>query len=341
METINFRLLASLANAARRCNVDLNEVMQALKLDIDMSGDPKRRMSLECFGRLFSEVELHKPTLHFPLVFGDSFNFDGLPELATFVTSASTPQQAMQVLDWSSKLLHPNLFFSTCKQGDELTLEIRVEDPRGVHKDQPGFVEATVAALLKFMRLLSPHEYLLKRVVFRHAPMASIEAYAELLKTEVVFEQDINGLVLDAAALDLPFPGGIPSAHLQAQAVILNRLLPEVEDHTLSKKLRSLLKSRLSLLAAPMETLADELHIHPRTLQRRLKEEGTSYAALLGAVRRDLACEMLSNSVLPIETIALNLGYSDRRSFTSAFIKWQGITPREFRSGLAPSPSSR
>ena len=41
---------------------------------------------------------------------------------------------------------------------------------------------------------------------------------------------------------------------------------------------------------------------------------------------------MLKFSVLDIETIAANLGYSDRRSFTSAFLKWQGMSPREFRN---------
>ena len=110
METINFQMLASLANAARRCDIDLNSVMQELKLEIDMSGDPRRRMSLSCFSSLFSAVEARKPSQHFPLVFGDSFNFDGLPELATFVTSASTPQEAMRVLDWSPKLDPPSTF---------------------------------------------------------------------------------------------------------------------------------------------------------------------------------------------------------------------------------------
>ncbi|HEX4919093.1 MAG TPA: AraC family transcriptional regulator ligand-binding domain-containing protein [Limnobacter sp.] len=332
METINFRMLASLANAARRCDIDLNEVMQALNLDIDMSGDPKRRMSLACFNRLFEAVDLRKPVHHFPLVFGDSFNFDGLPELATFVTSASTPQEAMRVLEWSPKLLHPNLTFSTSQKDGELALEIGVGDPLGEHNDLPGFVEAAVAAVLKFMRLLSPHEHLMKRVEFRHAPMASVEEYTALLKTSVHFLKPSNRLVVDAHALDLPLPGGIPSAHLQAQAVILNRLLPEVDELLLSKQLHRMYKSRLSLLSESLEGIASQLNMHPRTMQRRLKEEGTSFVELLAKVRHELACEMLSKSVLDIESIATNLGYSDRRSFTSAFIKWQGVTPREFRN---------
>ncbi|HEY1059096.1 MAG TPA: AraC family transcriptional regulator ligand-binding domain-containing protein [Limnobacter sp.] len=332
METINFQMLASLANAARRCDIDLNEVMQALQLDIDMSGDPRRRMSLPCFSALFKAVEARKPKHHFPLVFGDSFNFDGLPELATFVTSASTPQEAMQVLDWAPKLLHPNLQFETRIQGPEVALEVKVMDPAGVYNDLPGFVESTMAAVLKFVRLLSPQGSLVRRVEFRHAPMAAVSEYEQLLQADVLFSRPLNRLITNASALDVPLPGGIPSAHLKAQAVILNRLLPEVEETTLDRRIRRLLKSRLSLLAEPLDTICSELNIHPRTLQRHLKESGSSYGDVLNQVRHELAIEMLKGSVMDMETIASKLGYSDRRSFTSAFQRWQGISPREFRN---------
>lgn len=332
METINFRMLASLANASRRCGIDLNEVMQALQLEIDMSGDPRRRMSLACFHRLFEAVDARNPAQHFPLVFGDSFNFDGLPELATFVTSASTPQQAMRVLDWSPKLLHPSLAFTTEHNSQEFALDIVVNDPDGIYDNLPGFVEAAAAAVLKFMRLLSPHEHLLRRLEFRHAPLAPVQAYTELLQTTVTFNAPANRLVVDSVALDLPLPGGIPSAHDQAQALILNRLLPEVEEQSLARQVRGTLKSRLSLLGQPIDKIASVLALHPRTLQRRLKEEGISYAELVANLRHELACEMLSKSVMDIETIASRLGYSDRRSFTSAFLKWQGVSPREFRN---------
>lgn len=327
-------MLASLANAARRCDIDLNNVMQELKLEIDMTGDPKRRMSLACFDLLFKAVKARNPSSHFPLVFGESFNFDGLPELATFVTSASTPQEAMRVLDWSPKLLHPNLFFKTSRIDPNVALEVHVPDPAGVHSDLPGFVESSLSAVLKFIRLLSPHDQLVRRIEFKHPPMAEVQQYEDLLRTPVLFMQPLNRLVVDSSALDLPLPGGIPSAHHKAQAVILNRLLPDVEEQTLEKQVRRLLKSRLSLLGEPIDVIAQALALHPRTLQRRLKTLGKTYGDILANVRHELACEMLRGSVMDIETIAANLAYSDRRSFTSAFIKWQGVSPREFRNQI-------
>ncbi|HEX4855215.1 MAG TPA: helix-turn-helix domain-containing protein [Limnobacter sp.] len=337
METINFQMLASLANASRRCSVDLNSVLQELKLEVDMSGDPRKRMSLSSFNALFIAVKARNPSQHFPLVFGDSFNFDGLPELATFVTSASTPQEAMQVLDWSPRLLHPNLHFTTVRSADETALEIQVPDSMGLHADLPGFVESAVSAVLKFVRLLSPNEQVVRRVEFKHQAQADLQQYHDLLKTSVLFNRGGNRLVVDSSALEKPLPGGIPSAHRKAQAVIMNRLLVDVDSQNLETRIRRLLTSRLSLLAEPMETIAGLLTMHPRTLQRRLKEEGASFGDIVNKVRHGLALELLRGSVMDIETIASQLGYSDRRSFTSAFVKWQGMTPRDYRSKIKQS----
>ncbi|MCY1072981.1 helix-turn-helix domain-containing protein [Archangium lansingense] len=54
-----------------------------------------------------------------------------------------------------------------------------------------------------------------------------------------------------------------------------------------------------------METIADELRMSPRTFQRRLKESGTTYQALLDEVRREAACRLLGNTDLDAGEVAL------------------------------------
>lgn len=80
----------------------------------------------------------------------------------------------------------------------------------------------------------------------------------------------------------------------------------------------------------PMQTVAEELHIDPRTLRRRLAAEGTSFRALLDEVRRKLAIELLEQD-LPVEDIARQLGYAETANFTHAFKRWEGIAPSYFR----------
>ena len=86
-----------------------------------------------------------------------------------------------------------------------------------------------------------------------------------------------------------------------------------------------------------LDALAQELGLHARTLQRRLKELGDSHSAIQSRVRYRLAREWLQNTALSVEDISDRLGFSDRRSFTQAFARWSGVTPSQYRHH-PPSP---
>jgi AraC-like DNA-binding protein len=77
--------------------------------------------------------------------------------------------------------------------------------------------------------------------------------------------------------------------------------------------------------------LADMLGISTRTLARRLKAAGTSYAELLRRVQSERAENYLRHTSLPIAEIAERMGYSDPAAFTRAFQTWTGVTPARWR----------
>ncbi|WP_026306772.1 helix-turn-helix domain-containing protein [Smaragdicoccus niigatensis] len=82
-----------------------------------------------------------------------------------------------------------------------------------------------------------------------------------------------------------------------------------------------------------MESVADELHLDPRTLRRRLTEEGTSFRALVDDVRRTLAESLLADD-MTIDAIAVRLGYAETASLTHAFTRWTGMSPSRWRAHL-------
>ena len=81
-----------------------------------------------------------------------------------------------------------------------------------------------------------------------------------------------------------------------------------------------------------LEQVAGHLNISPRTLQRRLKEEGCIYKELIDQLRKDFAISYLKNRDLNINDIAYLLSYADASAFTRAFKRWTGKTPNEYRS---------
>jgi AraC-like DNA-binding protein len=82
--------------------------------------------------------------------------------------------------------------------------------------------------------------------------------------------------------------------------------------------------------------VAGKLGLGPRTLQRRLQEEGHRFADVLARVRYRLAIRYLEQPGADVESVSEKLGFSDRRSFTRAFARWSGVTPSAFLRRAAP-----
>jgi len=95
----------------------------------------------------------------------------------------------------------------------------------------------------------------------------------------------------------------------------------------------ALVRSKLfrdSGLFPTLPDVADELDIHPRTLRRRLAEEGTSFRALLNEARSTVAVDLLRNVGLTVEEVSTRLGYTEVSTFSHAFKRWRGVAPSAY-----------
>jgi AraC-like DNA-binding protein len=79
-----------------------------------------------------------------------------------------------------------------------------------------------------------------------------------------------------------------------------------------------------------IENVAEELACSPRTLQRRLLEEGTTFKEVCNQTRRDLACIYLRQVRFSPKETSFLLGYSDPSSFYRAFRRWTNQSPSAF-----------
>jgi len=171
-------------------------------------------------------------------------------------------------------------------------------------------------------------------VQFMHPRPTSVERYVAAFDTEPEFDAPENLLILPADVLDLPLPqaNAYNSAATQQQC---RNLLEERRSRTgLSGQVRDL------LLASPAQPpnaheIAHTLLMSPRTLRHRLAAEGTSYRELLDEIRQRLSEEMLIGGRLTVAETASRLGYVELSSFSQAFRRWHGMSPRAFRASRA------
>ncbi|MBB4910932.1 AraC family transcriptional regulator [Actinophytocola algeriensis] len=202
-----------------------------------------------------------------------------------------------------------------------------VLDDRLLPADVARFlVERDLAAIHTVIDELLPAGVPLTGLEFRFAEPEVSDQYEATFGLRPRFGCPANVATFDASYLTEPLP--LANAHTvamceaQCRDIVARRRARSGTAH----EVRELL-TRLGALGSPMPEVARELNLSTRTLRRRLEEEGTSFRALLDEVREALAEELLTKGAVPVEDVAVRLGYAEASSFIHAFKRWKGVTP--------------
>jgi AraC-like DNA-binding protein len=105
----------------------------------------------------------------------------------------------------------------------------------------------------------------------------------------------------------------------------------------LRRVLRQLLVSGAAQGKVSLEQVSNLFAIHRRTLNRRLRTQGTSFKTLVDETRYDIARQLLRDTRLSVLEVAVTLGYSDAAALTRAFRRWSGTSPAVWRSAHKPA----
>ncbi|MFL6089583.1 MAG: AraC family transcriptional regulator ligand-binding domain-containing protein [Aeromicrobium sp.] len=174
-----------------------------------------------------------------------------------------------------------------------------------------------------------------RSVDFRHEIAGGMKGpvltrYRETLGIAPTFGADRNVVVLDAANLDAPLPQADPHTAAMTQQMCEDLVDARKARAGLAGRVRNLIVAQLR----PPPSLPDVaaiLQMSPRTLRRRLASEDTTMRQLIDEVRAALAAELITGGRLTVAEVARRLGYVEVSSFSQAFRRWYGMSPRAFR----------
>jgi AraC-like DNA-binding protein len=199
-------------------------------------------------------------------------------------------------------------------------------DDAGVAPDVRSFLlERDIASAARLQQDILGEPVSGLRVELATPAPADTSVWTGLLGIQPRFGAERNLLVLPAASLDRPLPQANPlvTAASRDQCAALLR--------TRHERIGVAGQVRAVLVTGPparfrQEEVAAALHLSPRTLHRRLAEEGTTYRDLVTETTILLAQEMLA-ARLTVEATATRLGYAGAPAFTVAFRKATGMSP--------------
>lgn len=190
--------------------------------------------------------------------------------------------------------------------------------------------ECLLAEIIHSGRLLTGADVRPIEVRFRHRAPRDVRAIEAFFKAPVRFDAPQSQLVLDAEVLATPLLKADPdlAAFFERSA---DDLLERHGAEGLARRLRSLLEGELGRSLPTLETAATRLAVSPRTLRRRLQEEGTTFQDVLDETRCELAKRHLGDDRLALGEVAFLLGFSEPSAFHRAFKRWTGQTPLSYR----------
>ncbi len=179
------------------------------------------------------------------------------------------------------------------------------------------------------LRALTGGPYGLRTVDLPHAPVAAPEVYRSYFGTEVRFRRPTGLLRVPASLLRRPVAG--QDEFLRQLAVTyLDHLAPS-SSTAVSARVRVAVSQALGTSEANLDAIADLLATHPRTLQRRLLDEGTTFAEIVDEARKEAAQRYLQRTDMPFTQVAALLSLSEQSALARCCRRWWDKTPSQVR----------
>ncbi len=229
---------------------------------------------------------------------------------------------------------------------DALVIEI-VPTARGAWvqgRKRPGLPDlvraaqdSALATVVSMCRLSRGPDFRPLAVRFAYPRPERIEALEAYFGAPLEFGNARGGLEIATADMEAQLPSA--NAELaRTNDQVIRDYLARFDASSVAQRARVELLEELPSGNACETSVAHALGMSERTLQRRLREENTSYRQILDDVRRELAIRYLSSGSRSVNEITYLLGFAEPSSFTRAFRRWTGVCPSTFRD---EGPASR
>lgn len=168
------------------------------------------------------------------------------------------------------------------------------------------------------------------QIHFDFAAPKSTGIYETIFGVEITFGAGRSQIFIPENVLDTPVRTASLSEHLvfHRQCEEMLRRLDGAAQTTAD--VRCLLMQSAGQFY-DITQVAERLGLSERTLRRRLTAESTSFRDVLDEIRNLLAKEYLAKTELVVAEIAYLLGYEETGNFRRAFVRWNGMTPSEYR----------
>lgn len=304
--------------------VDAVELLRNAGLPADLLAKPSARLPADAYHRLWLGIEAvvgpRLPLRLCEVVRSESFS----PPLFAALCSPNLLVAAQRIASYKTLVAPIRLDVERADGAVTLTFCW----PPGM---QPPLSLAVMELLFCVtLARMGTREPLCPRAVMVTALPADLEPYDAFLGMRMRQGRE-NCVTFDDADAEQPFLTSNDALWTAFEPGLRRRLAELATDARTSERVKAALLECLPGGSVAIDAIAGKLALSRRTLQRRIHDEGTSFAQILSDTRASLARHYLERTALPPAEISFLLGFDEPNSFYRAFRTWTGTTPDSIR----------
>lgn len=325
--------IASWALAVRETllsyNVDANRLFREAGIPEETLRDPLSRIPVSAMTKLWNGAVEATGDESFGLQVAGRVTPSTFFALGITTLTSENAFQAAKMAVNSSSLMSTGAFLRVGLVGGMLLLEFG--NRPGCPEYAPAAVYAGLASCLHMGRKYIGVEVQPDKVSFRHAAPEKPQVFESWFGCPVEFHAERNALYTSRIQDGFKRFPTANSALLSFNAKIVSDYIAKLRAASIANRVRNELSERLEKgKDVDQKTVSRSLGMSERKLQIGLKGEGTSFQGILDWVRETKAIHLLTIDGEPVSDVALRLGFREISSFTRAFKRWTGKTPRQF-----------
>lgn len=307
---------------------DAAAILRKVGVDLSELVDPEARIPHAAAMQFWDTAVEHTGDDTLALHVADAAPIESFDVHAYAVLSSATVRDAFERACRYQRLIHDTTRLTLETEDGHVTLRHAL--PGGIPVPRQS-AEFLLMAQVRLGRLASGGGWSPREVRFAHRRPANTDEHERLLGAPLRFDAGENALVSAVRDIEIPNPKADPGllTVLDRYADGILRDLSQI--HTCAERVRAHLPRVLCNGAPTAASVARALGMSPRTLNRRLSEEQTTFAEILDHYRRERAATLLDGDRASIAEVAFLLGFSELSAFYRAFKRWTGSTPGQYR----------
>ncbi|HEY8209112.1 MAG TPA: AraC family transcriptional regulator [Myxococcaceae bacterium] len=317
--------------ACERLNIPTGGLLEKVGLDAASVADPDARLSASRVSALWTEIYRITSDPDLALHAAESVPFGAYKVFDYVALGSSTVGDGLTQIARYFPLVNDRARFEFDAAEDPISFELFFN---GIENPPRPYVEYTFAATVARSRKRWEYDWPLAGVDFAYPPPPSTAEHARIFGCKVRFSAPTNRLLVARETWDAPVRGLEAPLAAVMRELAMDRLKQLPRPETFAGEAMVTIEAALAKGECDIQRVARRLGVTPRTLQRNLAGEGTSFADLVDRVRRAAAQHYLAQPDVSLGEISFVLGFSQPSAFNRAFKRWTRTTPQAYRVSL-------